>query len=85
MPIACRSTSLLAMEDLGPPASYMTLAEGVEVYSSDGQGIGKVAHVLADPDLDVFDGFVIDTAPCRGDTGSLTQPRWTRSTSEASC
>ena len=49
------------MPELGAPASYLTLEEGVEVYSSDGQVIGKVAHVLAEPDVDVFDGFVIDT------------------------
>jgi len=54
------------MQDLGPPGSYLTLAEGVQVYSSDGHGIGKVAHVLADPDLDLFDGFVIDTSVLPG-------------------
>jgi hypothetical protein len=54
------------MQDLGSPGSYLTLAEGVEVYSSDGHGIGKVAHVLADPDADLFDGFVIDTSVLPG-------------------
>src|SRR6185295_186316 len=40
------------MEDLGAPASYLTLAEGMPVYSSDGEELGKIEHVLADPDLD---------------------------------
>jgi uncharacterized protein YrrD len=46
--------------DLGPPGSYMTLAEGVPVYSSDGRRLGEVAHVLAEPDKDIFDGIVIE-------------------------
>jgi hypothetical protein len=50
------------MEDLGPPASYLTLQEGTAVYASDGSEVGKVAHVLADPDVDVFDGIVLDTS-----------------------
>jgi uncharacterized protein YrrD len=47
------------VEDLGGPISYLTLEEGVPVYASDGGEVGKVAHVLADPDVDVFDGLVI--------------------------
>ena len=54
------------MEDLGAPASYLTLAEGMPVYSSDGEELGKVEHVLADPDLDVFDGIVLDTSVLPG-------------------
>src|SRR5262245_788229 len=54
------------MEDLGAPGSYLTLGKGAEVYSSDGRGIGKVAHVLADPDADLFEGFVIDTSVLPG-------------------
>ena len=54
------------MPELGAPASYITLEEGVEVYSSDGQAIGKVTHVLAEPDLDVFDGIVIDHSAMPG-------------------
>jgi len=50
------------MEDLGAPGSYLTLGEGVVVYSSDGEELGRVAHVLADPDADVFDGVVLDTS-----------------------
>ncbi len=54
------------MDDLGAPGSYLTLAEGVAVYSSDGKEVGKVQHVLADPDVDVFDGFVLDTSVLPG-------------------
>lgn len=45
--------------DLGPPISYEALDVGTPVYSADGQRIGKVAHVLAAEDVDVFDGIVI--------------------------
>ena len=50
------------MEDLGAPASYLTLEEGTRVLSSDGAEVGKVEHVLADPGVDVFDGIVVDAA-----------------------
>lgn len=50
------------MDDLGQPGSYMTLKKGVRVYASDGEELGKVEHVLADPEIDVFDGIVIDTS-----------------------
>jgi len=45
--------------DLGEPASYEVLAPGTPVYSADGEQIGKVSHVLAAEDEDVFDGIVI--------------------------
>jgi uncharacterized protein YrrD len=45
--------------DLGEPASYLVLNHGTPVYSSDGEEIGKVTHVLAAEDEDVFDGIVI--------------------------
>jgi sporulation protein YlmC with PRC-barrel domain len=54
------------MEDLGAPASYLTLAEGLPVYSSDGEDLGTVEHVLADFDVDVFDGIVLDTSVLPG-------------------
>jgi uncharacterized protein YrrD len=47
--------------DLGNPASYLVLAEGTPVLSSDGREVGKVEHVLADADSDVFDGVIVDT------------------------
>jgi hypothetical protein len=48
------------VDDLGEPASYMTLAEGAAVLSSDGERVGSVAHVLADPEVDIFDGIVVE-------------------------
>lgn len=45
--------------DLGEPSSYEVLAAGTPVYSSDGEQIGKVTHVLAAEDEDVFDGIVL--------------------------
>jgi hypothetical protein len=46
--------------DYGEPASYLTLREGCDVVSSDGEKVGTVQHVLADEEEDVFDGIVID-------------------------
>jgi uncharacterized protein YrrD len=45
--------------DLGEPSSYAVLNSGTPVYSSDGEQIGRVKHVLAAMDEDVFDGIVI--------------------------
>jgi hypothetical protein len=45
----------------GDPISYLAFGPGAEVVSSDGQVVGKVEHVLAVPDDDIFDGLVIDT------------------------
>jgi hypothetical protein len=47
--------------DYGEPTSYLALEEGVAIVSSDGQEVGKLQHVLADDEEDVFDGIVIDT------------------------
>ena len=55
-----------AMDDLGAPSSYLTLAEGTPVYSSDGERLGEVEHVLSDADLDIFDGIVIDRSVLPG-------------------
>jgi hypothetical protein len=46
--------------DYGEPVSYLTLEPGADVVSSDDERVGKVEHVLADPDADIFDGLVID-------------------------
>ena len=54
------------MEDLGERGSYLTLKPGVPVYSSDGEKLGQVEHVLAEPEEDIFDGFVIDTSVLPG-------------------
>jgi hypothetical protein len=48
--------------DLGPPVSYLVLEKGTPVYSSDGQKVGTVEHVLGDADADVFDGVIVDTS-----------------------
>jgi uncharacterized protein YrrD len=52
--------------DLGAPGSYMTLAAGVPVYSSDGERLGEVQHVLAEPDKDIFDGIVFHASALPG-------------------
>ena len=49
------------MEDRGAPSSYLSLEPGVPVYSRDGQELGRVTHVLADPDADIFDGLVLES------------------------
>jgi C-terminal processing protease CtpA/Prc len=46
--------------DLGNPVSYLVLADGTPVLSSDGQELGTVEHVLAVADADVFDGVIVD-------------------------
>ena len=50
-------------DDLGSPASYLTLEAGTPVVSSDGKKLGRVERVVADEEVDVFDGLVIDTGP----------------------
>ena len=52
--------------DLGAPSSYMALADGTEVYSSDGERLGAVEHVLADTEVDIFDGIVFDSSSAPG-------------------
>jgi hypothetical protein len=47
------------MDDPGLPISYEVLDAGTPVYSSDGELVGRVAHVLSVPEEDVFDGIVI--------------------------
>jgi len=47
-------------DDLGDTASYLTLEKGARVIASDGEDVGTVEHVLADEDVDVFDGIVFD-------------------------
>jgi hypothetical protein len=54
------------MDDLGAPASYLTLAAGVPVFSSDDERLGEVEHVLAEEDKDIFDGVVFDASPLPG-------------------
>jgi uncharacterized protein YrrD len=54
------------MEDLGNPSSYRVCPGGTPVYSSDGEKLGEVEHVLADEDTDIFDGIVLDTSVLPG-------------------
>jgi len=49
------------MEDLGHPVSYLVAKNGVPVYSSDGEKLGRVAKVLAAPEANLFDGILFDT------------------------
>ena len=49
------------MRDLGDPTSYLQLEEGTPVLSADGEEVGRVEHVLADANADIFDGLIIDT------------------------
>ncbi len=46
----------------GDPISYLALVVGTKVISADGKPIGEVAHILADPENDIFDGIVIDAS-----------------------
>jgi hypothetical protein len=52
----------VSAEDAGEPISYLALEEGTKVVSSDGERIGEVAHVLAEPEEDIFDGIVVDAS-----------------------
>jgi uncharacterized protein YrrD len=54
------------MEDLGKPSSYLSCDAGQAVFSCDGEQVGKVEHVLADPGSDIFDGIVLDTSVLPG-------------------
>ena len=45
--------------DHGAPMSYLTLEPGTPVFASDGAEVGRVEHVLAVPEADIFDGLVI--------------------------
>ncbi len=47
--------------DYGERISYLALEKGIAIVSSDGQEVGKLEHVLADDEEDVFDGIVIHT------------------------
>jgi hypothetical protein len=49
------------MDDLGERTSYMALALGTLVIDASAAHVGTVSHVLADVELDVFDGIVVTT------------------------
>ena len=52
--------------DLGQPSSYLTLKKGAPVYSRDGKSLGEVEEVLADAEIDIFDGVILDTSVLPG-------------------
>jgi hypothetical protein len=54
------------MTDLGDPIAYEALERHTPVFSSDGEEIGVVDHVLAVESEDVFDGIVIARPHGRG-------------------
>jgi hypothetical protein len=55
-------TSIVRPMDEGLPIAYEVLDTGISVYSSDGETVGTVDHVVAAPEEDIFHGIVIRTA-----------------------
>jgi uncharacterized protein YrrD len=45
--------------ELGKPASYLTLTEGIDVYAAGGEKVGTVAEVVAAVEQDIFEGIAI--------------------------
>ena len=45
--------------DEGHPIAYEVLDEGVPVYTSDGEQVGTVDHVISAPAEDIFHGIVL--------------------------
>lgn len=66
---------MTAVNDLGQPSSYLALAQGTPVYSSDGQSLGEVEHVLADAEDDIFDGIVVDRSVLPGGHRFVNAPQ----------
>jgi uncharacterized protein YrrD len=56
----------MAEPNLGEPASYLVLGRGAPVYSCDGEEVGVVERVLAEPEIDIFEGIVLDTSVLPG-------------------
>jgi hypothetical protein len=54
-------STMEARMDSGEPISYLALAKGTQVVAASGKKIGTVEHVLQVPELDLFDGIVVDT------------------------
>jgi hypothetical protein len=52
--------------DLGPPIAYTVLEEGTPVYDRHGRRIGVVEQVVADFELDIFDGVIVHSRPLPG-------------------
>src|SRR2546427_255954 len=54
------------MPDEGQPIAYGVLEPDVPVYSSQGDQVGTVDHVVAAPELDIFHGIVMCADGRRG-------------------
>jgi uncharacterized protein YrrD len=54
------------VQDVGPPIAYTVLEEGTPVYDRNGERVGVVEHVLADMQLDIFEGVIVHTLPLPG-------------------
>lgn len=50
------------MEDLGHPVSYLVAKNGIPVFSSEGENLGRVVRVFAAPEANMFDGILFDTS-----------------------
>ena len=61
-----RESNLSGVDDLGPPIAYTVLEEGTPVYDRDGQRVGVVEDVVADMQLDIFEGVLVHTHPLLG-------------------
>jgi uncharacterized protein YrrD len=48
------------VDDLGAPISYLVLERGADVYSAEGEKVGRVDEVRADADSDIFDALVVE-------------------------
>ena len=64
----CASAKLTGMDE-GELISYEVLEKDVPVYAAGGETVGKVDHVVAAPELDIFHGIVM-----RADNGRRFVP-----------
>jgi hypothetical protein len=55
------------VKDLGNPIAYTVLEPGARVFTSDREMVGKVHEVLADLQVDIFDGLILATGPLGSD------------------
>jgi len=61
--------------DLGRPIAYTAIREGTPVHDVTGARVGVVERIVADLDLDIFEGPVVHTTPLPGQPGSPTPTR----------
>jgi uncharacterized protein YrrD len=48
------------MSEAGTPIAWVALEKGAPIFSSDGLELGKLAHVIADEQKDIFSGLTLD-------------------------